>query len=194
MIDVYDKIKPLLKFEKENDFYFLQVLKRKKDNPKIKSNGRLIKSYYIRSIEYLEKHYEEIKKLCDFFNARATLRLNVRNYKKVAEIFIQKNIYNYTINNYKQMSKSYSQAAGLNHSKRTFLIDIDDKDKHDIKEIKEVLKKVRPYEVEKIIIELPTKNGIHLITRSFDLRIFKLLYKKNIDIHKDNPINLYIPD
>lgn len=44
----------------------------------------------------------------------------------------------------------------------------------------------------KIITQLETKNGIHLITKPFRVDILKESYFE-IDIHKDNPINLYIP-
>lgn len=47
-------------------------------------------------------------------------------------------------------------------------------------------------EGEKVLMELPTKNGIHLITKPFDKREFNKKYPL-VDIHKDNPINLYIP-
>jgi hypothetical protein len=36
VIDNLELIKPLLSFEDENDFYYLQILKRKKDNPNCK--------------------------------------------------------------------------------------------------------------------------------------------------------------
>lgn len=44
----------------------------------------------------------------------------------------------------------------------------------------------------KVLIELPTKSGIHLITKPFNLSTFSVKYP-SISVHKDNPINLYIP-
>ena len=84
MIDVFEKIKHLLVFESKDDFYYLQILQRKKENLEIGSNSRVIKNYYIGSVDYLEKRYDEIKTLCNQFNARAMLRLNKRSYSKVA--------------------------------------------------------------------------------------------------------------
>ena len=37
----------------------------------------------IQAEEYLINHYDEIKKLCEVFNARASIRLNKRSYEKV---------------------------------------------------------------------------------------------------------------
>lgn len=43
MVDVKDKIQDFLIFENNDDFYLLQVLKRKKENPQLGSNSRVIK-------------------------------------------------------------------------------------------------------------------------------------------------------
>ena len=45
---------------------------------------------------------------------------------------------------------------------------------------------------DKIIVELPTKNGMHLLTKPFDRRAFMLKYP-SVDLHRDSPINLFIP-
>ena len=84
-INNIDKIKPLLNFENEGDFYMLYVFKRKKDQPKEESSNhqsvRTIKSYCIESIEYLDKRYEEIKQLCEVFKARAYIHVQRQNHK-----------------------------------------------------------------------------------------------------------------
>jgi hypothetical protein len=76
MIDNIQLILPFLKFESKDDFYYLQILQRKKENPQLGSNSRVIKNYYITSEKYLLDRYNEIKKLCEVFNARAMIRLN----------------------------------------------------------------------------------------------------------------------
>ena len=67
MIDNIKLILPFLKFESKDDFYYLQILQRKKENPQLGSNSRIIKNYYIKSEEYLLDRYDEIKKLCEIF-------------------------------------------------------------------------------------------------------------------------------
>ena len=194
MIDVFDAIKPLLTFDSSDDFYYLQILQRKKENPQLGFNSRVIKNYYMGSVEYLEKRYDEIKRLCDLFNARAMLRLNKRSYRKVAFKTMQ-NIANSMSNGeYSFIRKSYDRACGNGHNdgNTTWIIDIDGEfDTLWLQELVEVINGSRP-EGDKILLELPTKNGLHLITKPFDLREFKSKYPE-IDIHKDNPINLYIP-
>jgi len=72
MIDNLNIIKTLLNFEKEGDFYHCIILKRKKDQPEWERENyqsRTIKTYCVDSIEYLNKRYNEIKLLCEMFNA-----------------------------------------------------------------------------------------------------------------------------
>lgn len=79
MVDNFDLIKPLLDFSNEDTFYFVQILQRKKDNPngKYSSNNssRLIKAYYIKSIEQLDKQKDEMIKLAQVFNARVGIKI-----------------------------------------------------------------------------------------------------------------------
>jgi hypothetical protein len=51
---------------------------------------------------------------------------------------------------------------------------------------------LRP-EGEKIEAVIPTKNGIHLITKRFDVMKFSRQYP-DIDIQKKNPTLLYYPN
>lgn len=194
MIDVFDKIKKLLIFESDDDFYYLQILQRKKENPKIGSNSRVIKNYYIDSIDYLESRYEEIKELCHNFNARAMLRLNKRSYSKVAFKTMQYIANSMANGQYSFIKKSYDRACGNGHNdkNKTWIIDIDGTYEEEwVLKMIHFIDDCKP-EGNKIIAQLPTKNGLHIITKPFDLQDFRNEYSE-IDIHKDNPINLYIP-
>jgi len=62
-IDNLELVLPFLTFENDSEFYYLQILQRKKENPQLGSNSRVIKNYYINSVEYLLKHYGEIKQI-----------------------------------------------------------------------------------------------------------------------------------
>jgi hypothetical protein len=194
MIDTFDKIKNLLVFESSDDFYYLQILQRKKENSHLGSNSRVIKNYYIGSVDYLENKYDEIKTLCHIFNARAMLRLNKRSYSKVAFKTMQNMSNSMANGEYSFIKKSYDRACGNGHNDKNkkWILDIDGKiNVIEIKTIITFIHKCSPVGA-KYIIYLPTKNGLHLITKPFDLKEFKTIYPE-IDIHKDNPINLYIP-
>jgi hypothetical protein len=194
MIDTYESIKDLLTFDSKDDFYYLQILQRKKENPQIGSNSRVVKNYYITSTDYLESRYEEIKDLCNSLNARAMLRLNKRSFEKIAFKTIQ-NLANSIANKeYKSTRNSYDRACGTGHNDKNkkWILDIDDDlGIEDLIKITGLIQDSQPGE-DNIILDLETKNGFHLITKPFDSREIKELYP-TLSIHKDNPINLYIP-
>jgi len=192
MVDNLEKILPFLKFESKDDFYYLQILQRKKENPKLGSNSRVIKNYYIRSQEHLIGRYDEIKKLCEVFNARASIRLNKRSFEKVG-FKTMENLANTMMNReYSFLMKSYDRACGLlnNEKEKKWILDIDNE------EVSPLMMAFIDHDIEpfgsKIYTILNSKSGYHLITKPFNTQKFREKYP-DIDIHKDNPTNLYIP-
>lgn len=197
MIDNFDKIIPHLNFSDPDKFYFIQILRRRKDNNDEGKSVSHVKSYMINTLEYLESKREEIIKLCEIFNARAYIRLNRRSYKKVAfKTLIQLAA---IIDNeqYVHVQRANLSAAGDGHSdsNKTWVLDIDKNEdgeyKYNVETIKTFINQIEP-EGNKIIIELPTKNGIHLITKPFRVDVFReKISKEDLNIHKDNPTILY---
>lgn len=200
-INNFELIYPLLEGLKEGEFYYLQILQRKKDNPEIGSNSRVIKNYYIKSVDYLKERKDEIIKLCEVFNARASLRLNKRSFEKVA-FKTMVNTANVMMNKeYEFVKKVYDRACGETHNDpvKKWIIDIDYDEYwpensldtiRKIEELKQYVNILQPLG-DKIIAVIPSKTGIHIITTPFRLDIFNMDYM--IDVHKDNPTNLYIP-
>lgn len=189
-INNIEVIKPFLKFDDESDFYYLQILQRKKENPQLGSNSRVIKNYYINSVDYLESHYEEIKQLCRFFNARASIRLNRRSYEKVAYKAMV-NIANSMSNKeFSFIKKSYDRAVGTGNNEpkdtKTWILDWDGP--VTIDKIKAVLQILG----DNFLDVIPSKSGVHIIVSPFDAREFSNTFP-DVEIHKDNPTNLFIP-
>jgi hypothetical protein len=197
MINNFDIIKPLLKFESDDEFYFLQILGRKKDSGVgCSSNSRVVKNYFIHSLEYLENKMDEIIGLCDYFNARAYLRLNRRSYEQVGFKCLEKIVGQIYSKDFQSIPKFYQRACGQYNveKEKKWIIDLD-KDEVNLKEfIYNKLEGIEPFDIKnKVFAEIPSKNGLHLITTPFNVHRFGLSYS-GIDIHKDNPTNLYIPD
>jgi len=194
MTDNIDKILPFLKFESEDDFYYLQILQRKKENPQIGSNSRVIKNYYIKSQQYLLDRYDEIKTLCQVFNARASIRLNKRSFEKTG-FKTMENLANTMMNReYSFLMKSYDRACGLlnNDKDKKWILDLDFVPYgQEHLDIKEFIEPISP-EGNKLLAVIESKNGVHLITKPFNTEEFRKKYP-HIEIHKDNPTNLFIP-
>ena len=194
MINNLELIKPLLTFDNKDDFYYLQIIQRKKENPKLGSNSKVIKNYYVNNLDYLLSKYDEIKQSCKLFNARAMFRLNKRSYRKVALKTIQ-NVTNSVVNNeYSFVKKSYDRACGQSHNDKVkkWIIDIDYFPvPKELNAITTIIYFCAP-SGQKVLTVIPSIQGIHLITLPFNISEFNL-HSFPVSIHKDSPTNLYIP-
>lgn len=201
MTNNFDKIKEILKFDSGDDFYHLQIIKRKKENPEIGSNSYVVKTYYIQSHQYLEDKMPEIMNLCDFNNARAYINLNVRSFERMA-FHAMKKLTDIIMNkDFKSARKVYESVCGEFGTGRykTWIIDIDfnddivDENSPKIKDIENFISNLQSQtDHRKIMEKLKTKNGIHLIVSPFNISEFSKKFP-DIDIHKNNPTILYIP-
>ena len=197
-VDNFKQIRNLLEFRSEDDFYFLQVLQRKKDHNNQTVNGtnnnsRLIKSYYISSFDYYDSIEDEVKNMCDVYEARACINLNRRSYYKTA-FYTLKKISDQIMNgDYSNIRKAYDSCVGKhsNEPDKKWILDID----HPNKDVSDMIlfaeRKCMP-EGRKFIANIPSKNGFHVIMRPFDLQMFSYHYY-DIKIQKNSPTNLYIP-
>ena len=193
MVDNIKLILPLLTFNCKDDFYYLQILQRKKENPQLGSNSRVIKNYYITSEDYLINRYDEIIELCKVFNARAMIRLNKRSFEKVGYKTMV-NLSNTIMNKeFSFLSKSYDRACGLGHNDKNkkWILDVDNVDEISPIMMSYIDNKCEPVG-SKCLTIVKSKSGFHLITKPFNVDTFTKHYY-NIEIHKDNPTNLYIP-
>lgn len=211
VVDNFEEIIPHLHFDNEDDFYFLQILKRKKENPEVKSNAETIATYYVTSKEHLQKLEGEIKNLCDYHNARAYLNLNRRSFEQMAFHTLKKITDQILNKDYRSCRKAYNSVAGsLNKesgNNKKWVIDIDSAPGIDLLnyglEIDTILKQCEPVtDDSKILFGLPTKNGIHIITCPFNVKQFEDLCRGYValgripavpDIQKNNPTILYMP-
>lgn len=197
MINNIDIIKSIISFETPDDFYHLQILKRKKEHHDLGSNSYVVKTYYISSMEYLDKKLPEIIALCDFHNARAYINLNGRSFERTAFQTLKKITDQIMNKDFKSVRKAYESVCGefgTGRDKR-WIIDIDtpreDLGIDFVVELLEFMEQLEPIG-NKFICELPTKNGFHIITKPFNVQKFSIAYP-GIDLHKNNPTILYIP-
>lgn len=200
MIDNSLLIRTMLSFEKD-DFYFVQVLKRRKDNPDMEKDMIVIDNFYISSFEAYDRTVLQIIKLCDYENARAYFRLNKRNYKALAPHMVKRTVELAFGNDCHALKNVFDSVAGEYHSDpdKKWIVDVDWSDhipKENLIRFEELERDLTLWQKEAkripLLFKLPTKNGIHIITRPFNLQIFKSVHP-NIDVHKDNPSILYIP-
>lgn len=198
MVNNFSIIRSHLNFENEGDFYFIQLICRRKDNPDLDKAQRVVKTYYIYSIEGFDKKMNEIIHLCNYYNARAYIHFTKRNKETIAKHMVQDIVRDY-FNGVRDFSHLWETVCGQHCEKpKYWVIDIDKKDGVSIED--QVLLAMSRIDScspvgSKIITNIPTKNGMHLITLPFNLSEFNDMYRfcSPPDVHKNNPTILYIP-
>jgi hypothetical protein len=195
MINNFKLIKPLLEFPNDDIYYYLQILRRGKDHPELPAANRVIKSYFICSLESLDYVEDEIKKLCEFFGARAYINLTPKSIKKTTMLQLKYLAQRAYEGDFKKIWKSWNTCAGeIKGEKSRWVVDIDNTtnsifDKK-TKEVMNYIHHIEPEDFNRTQAVIPTKSGYHLITTPFNLQQFKEKYP-DIDVHKNNPTLLY---
>lgn len=212
MINNIDLIRPLMEFPNPGDsFYFVQILQRKKDNKEnnisnsllgSNNNSRLIKSYYISKIEQLDRYWDEMCKIADLFQSRVGINLNPRSFEKTAYKTLIKMSNQMHNRDFYNIGRAYNSACGEYQSEidKRWIVDIDTLDKQVLNETENLISnqyssinnfgKKPNY---KLLCTLPSKSGYHIICNPFDIKILENIKNSNyIEIHKNNPTNLYI--
>jgi len=207
MVDNFDQIKGFLDFPSDDVFYFLQIIKRKKDHPEQSKSIIPINTYHITSIDYFNRLEDEIISQCDLFNARAYISLNKKSFKRVG-LETLKIITNYVVEEqYKSIKKSFNSACGKYSSdpNKKWVVDVDwsefypdlkrNTEKFNEKLIElnnDLINAQKETKKEPLLFKIKTNAGVHLITRPFNQKKIKDKYLNNIDIKKDNPTLLYM--
>ena len=73
MVNNFELIKNYLEFQNERSFYFIQILKRKKENPEMNAYSIPIESFYVFSIEQYEKLEKRIIELCNMQDRKSVV-------------------------------------------------------------------------------------------------------------------------
>ena len=207
MVDNFEHVKALLDFSEPNTFYFLQIIKRRKDNPEMKTSESIVDNFYIYSMADMEKLREKIIDRCTKHNARAYINLNKLDLEKIA-MFAVKQSMDYIINgDFKSVKNAYATACGSHHSEKTkrWVVDIDAEHMDRKDEIRKIIEDLHTEVTKskyKILAEIPTRSGIHIITNPFNMEKFNKIKMERatspedpilkITVQKNSPTILYI--
>lgn len=201
MVNNFQAIRNLISFPDKTSFYFLQLLKRRKDNPDLDKDVIHIADYYIYSFEQFDKMEKTIVDHCNIENARAYFRINRRDAKKLGMKVLKRVVEYMESENYLAIKNVYASCAGEFHSDedKKWIVDVDYKDIPGDYDLDDFMNRLTS-KIQELVYEtgrddsvyyMPTKNGIHIICRPFNLKKFGDYY--SMDVHKDNMVILYCP-
>lgn len=202
MVDNFDIARQWMKFDSDDEFFFIQVLIRGKDGHSANGNNanRTIKYYTVRSLDEFNKIEPEIKILCKEFGARAYIHYSKRSFKQVGREMLRDITDKLLSENWQGMKSSFQHCCGkcVPKKHKTYLVDIDyDSDEYRThgNDLIELCKNYINVECEncsdmdKIITTVPTNNGIHLICKPFSINRF--CNEFCVDVKQNAPTLLY---
>lgn len=179
-------------------FIYTELLDRSKRKG---NNGfRILRTYYHRSVDEFWEQWPSIKMLCDATNVRACTRLAPRSYRRVGATFTKMVVEAALTDNFAGMKSLYARACGVTSpNERLWLWDFDEIDGAATM----LATRIRGYVgggLPVLLETIPSRRAFHLITTPFDVREIghrmpdSGYVLPNVQLHKDNPTNLYIPD
>lgn len=203
IVDNIELIEPLLKFDKKGQTCFMvQIMQRKKDGNEVKVHGsnrnRTVKTYHFYTKEYFELKKEEIREICEFFNARAYININPKPLMSI--LFKLSQMITDTIKTMWHGDHPMSLVGLVDSaiaqtvakkSDDTWVIDIDEEEMPFVDDIMEIVTRAKSDFNENIIAELPTVSGKHFITHRFDCRELIEKYPKEGLIKRNSNTLLY---
>lgn len=200
MIDNFSIINGILEYNELNNdtdaYYHLQIIQRKKDIPNLGCNNVLLKAIIIDNEHPLNRFKEDIISLCEYYKARAYINVGPKSKKKTAVHMLRDLAECFEKGDFNYIKRLWNTAAGTVPAiQKRWVIDCDWSEKFTEKNVNEIIRIVNDSMPEgmNVIAKVPTLNGVHLITKSFDSRSLKEVYP-DIDLHKNNPTVLYVPN
>jgi hypothetical protein len=127
------------------------------------------------------------------FKARAYIHVQKQNHRDVSlemMIGLAEKIKN---GQHNQKHLFDSVVGQIKTYEKRWIVDVDSKDAKELLKIKLAIDSCAPFGKDKIISEIPTKNGYHLITERFDVMEFKKHFPE-LDLQKKNPTLLFLPN
>lgn len=100
-VDNFDVLQQLFSFEDQHDFYYVYILKRRKENPDMTKGEQFIKEYLMKSHDDFYRLKEEIVNIAEENNARVYVSLNKKNLIKIGR-YIAARILTNSLKEYKR--------------------------------------------------------------------------------------------
>lgn len=198
-IDNFDIFRKRLTFTDKSDRYIVHILRRPKDCPnhsnKLGSNEcqRLIRTYYIDSVDYFNSKEDAIKELCMTNHARAYILPQVRNNFECLLSLGEKVLETIRLGNYSVKPEHLLRSAYCEYHKsrdKKWILDLDDDSmvehiyslnfggnslEHKVWTVDKVMELVRKNLVacgksEDDAYIVKTKSGHHIVTSPFNLQ------------------------
>jgi len=192
MNDNFDKILPLLT-EVWDTYtipmsFHVQILQRSKDGHD--KSTRLVAEWFIGSEQRFKFLITAMKSLCNSYDARCYINLNPKRDETVLWKMLKNTAERLETKSYSPYSLVSSAHDSCNgHGIKRWIVDVDDYSVNSEKLISDINRCQSGTPNNNVICQVPTKNGLHLITNPFNLSQIQL--PDGVEVKKNNSTLLY---
>ena len=210
MTDNFEIFRPFMQLPEEKGgdaYYVIELIRRGKDCPDLPAANYHFKNYYIDTLKKYDRVQEEIRTLCRTLRLRAYVSVSCKSFRQVAMNTIAEMSRRAALDDFRRPYAVFESCSGkfVDKSDKHWVVDVDDCSvpgelwsKGKAWDCRDVLSICRPTG-DKVELVLPTRSGVHLIVRPFDLHHFKELCErgfgwKDIPEIKKNHVTLLFED
>ena len=165
-------------------YYVIELMRRGKDNPELPAANYHFRNYYIYSWKDLDKYEEEIKGLCNLLNLRAYCSVNYKLMSQVALDTMAESARRLAAHDYKKFYAIFESCSGkfVDKGNNLWVVDIDEVDENlNLQPLNDFINKMESGYDNNIVYTMPTRSGMHLITRPFNLQRFNNEWNEYLD-------------
>jgi len=208
-IDNFENVRQIMNFANPGDtIYFVELIKRKKDNPDMMDSRQFVKQFYFKDENEFNNAEQSIKNLCQQLNCRAYIYLNARS-KAMVDKYTK--IYSDRFARNRKMARHFGNnpmafAAGRSFDAPDRPLCFVDIDSDDFKDISMAMKIIQDAGITPLFAYRSMNNGLHVILPNKDdakkldftpingnLNGLSQFYKNNakVSVEIDKPTLLY---
>lgn len=184
MTDNFNRFREFMQLPEQEGgdaYYVIELVRRGKDCPDLPAANYHFKNYYIDTLAKYDKVQDEIRLLCRTLRLRAYASVCRKSFRRVTMNTLTEMARRAALDDFKRPDRIFSSCCGeyVDKDDRHWVVDVDDFVGYNTQEycetIRNFINDCQPFEDRnKIELILPTKNGMHLITRPFDVKTFNI--------------------
>ena len=165
-LDNFQNVREIMNFTKPGDtIYFVEIIKRKKDNPDMTGSREFIKQFYFKNEAEFTNAESSIKTLCQQLGARAYIYLNARSKAAIDKYTA---IYKDRFRKNRNMARHFGNnpmafAAGRSFDAPDRPLCFVDIDSDDFKDISMAMKIIQDAGIKPLFAYRSMNNGLHII-------------------------------
>ena len=174
-------------------YYVIELIRRGKDNPDTPAANYHFRNYYIYSWADLKKFEKEIKEICKLFRLRAYCSVNYKLMSQVSLDTLAECARRIAAHDFKKFYSIFETCSSKysDRANNLWVVDVDEPQMGIMESLTDYINSMKSQFDRNVIFQMPTKSGVHLICKPFNLYDFNNSFH---DFAKGIGKDIEIPD